>query len=102
MAEAFGYDNEWGHIICEDFIPYMAHADVSPLKLIGAVQYIYPSVILRAPQKRKIVTDEALKTLGAYVAGGNHRDVTESIKHAVSWLAKDTGHVLTQEVVFPR
>lgn len=93
------FGGKFDTVICEDFIPYLAQGDVSPLKLIGAVQVLYPKVILRAPQRRLIVTPEQLKSIGAYVPGGNHRDVTESVRHAVSWLIKDQKHGPTQKAI---
>lgn len=90
---------EQSTVICENFITYQGNVDFSPLKLIGAVQALIPDAILQAPQKRRIVTPDQLKLLNAYVAGGNHRDVTESIRHAVSWLIKDQKHTPTQKVI---
>lgn len=86
-------------VICEDFIMWNKVADPSPLKLIGAVQYVWPNVILRPAGRRSFVTDDQMKLLGAYIAGGHHRDVTESARHAVAWLVKDQKHVPTQKVI---
>lgn len=88
--------DRFDYVVCEDFIQWNKLSDPSPLRLIGAVQYIWPDVILRPAGKRTIVSVEALKENGMYVAGGNHRDVTEAIRHGISWLMKDMGHAPTQ------
>lgn len=86
-------------VICEDFIQWKQTSDPTPLKVIGAVQLTWPRVILRPAGRRSWVTDEQMKLLNAYIAGGHHRDVTEAARHAVSWLAKDQKHVPTQRVI---
>lgn len=86
-------------VICENFVTYKANVDFSPLKLIGAIQVLIPDVILQVPQKRRIITPEQLKLLGAYVPGGHHRDVTEAVRHGVAWLIKDQKHLPTQKVI---
>lgn len=87
-------------VICEDFVQWNPAADISPLKLIGAVQYIWPNVILRQAGRRSFITDDQMKALGAYIAGGHHRDCTESARHGVAWLVKVKRHKPTQKVVF--
>ena len=87
------------NVLCEDFIMWNKVADPSPLKLIGAVQYVWPDVILRPAGRRSFITDDQMKLLGAYIAGGHHRDVTEAARHAVAWLVKDRKHGPTQRAV---
>lgn len=90
-------------VIVENFVDFgIRGADWSPLKVIGAVEgYLHPHVpILRTPGQRRSVSDEGMKALGAYVAGGHHRDVTESARHAVAWLIGQ-GHKPTIDKGWP-
>lgn len=87
-------------VLCEDFIQWKSAADISPLKVVGAVQFVWPQVLLRRAGQRRIITDDQMKALGAYVAGGHHRDVTEAARHGVAWLVKDQRHTPTQREIF--
>lgn len=89
-------------VICEDFVKWNNAADISPLRLVGAVQYVWPWVILRQAGRRSFITDDQMKALNAYIPGGHHRDVTESARHGVAWLVKDKKHGPTQRVVLGR
>lgn len=96
--------NDWDfllidYVLCEDFVLWNKVADPSPLRVIGAAQFVWPDVILRRAGQRSFITDDQMKSLGAYIAGGHHRDVTEAARHAVAWLVKDMKHVPTQKVV---
>lgn len=89
-------------VICENFVQWEPAADISPLKLIGAVQYIWPDVVLRNAGTRSFVTDDQMRLLDMYVAGGHHRDVTEAGRHCVAYAVKVLKHVPTQRVIFER
>lgn len=91
------------HIV-EDFIQWEPRSDPSPLELIGLCKWLFQDseVYFRPANKKSIIKDNHLKTLGAYVPGGHHRDVTESVRHAVAWLVKDKRHLPTMKVLYPQ
>lgn len=85
-------------VLLEDFEEFgIMGADHYPLRILGALEVLFTEipVIFRSPIARKFVTDDMMKNLGAYVAGGHHRDVTEAARHAVAWVIQTERHVPT-------
>ena len=92
-------------ILVEDFEDFgIRGADWTPLRLVGALQYLFgdrENFHLVRPAARKFVSDESMHSLGAYVAGGHHRDATEAARHAVAWLVSKQKHLPTIEKGWP-
>lgn len=102
MVQFNGHWYPAGEVLMEDFEDFgIRGADWTPLKLIGAAAYVFGDALtMRRPIDRKIVSDDTMKLLGAYVPGGHHRDATEASRHAVAYLLKNR-HLPTIEKGWP-
>lgn len=83
-------------IICEKFVDWnRPGADRTPLRIQGAIEYIYRDVVLQgASGKNTAVPDRVLQRMGMYEDKSHHHDVREAIRHAVVYL-KHNKHIPT-------
>lgn len=83
-------------VVCEQFIDWnRPGADRTPLRIQGAVEYVYRDVVLQpASGKNTAVPDPVLKRLGLYEDKSHHHDVREARRHAIVYL-KHHKHIPT-------
>lgn len=82
-------------VVVEKYVVFNKDGNPSPLLGEGVIRFLRPDCVLSPSSgKNTAVPDQILKDMGLYVAGGHHRDVTESARHAVRYL-KNQAHIPT-------